>query len=79
MFKCIKCEALADEVGALRKQVDKLQNLLAATVNYEAYRQVVEPKESNPADYYGNNLDEQIEYNEYGEKVISIRNEGSVQ
>lgn len=70
MFKCQKCEALEAEIAFLRDTNSKLIDRLVAMANPIAY-QAVNPQAFDPKDYYGNEYDEMIEFDEFGQKVIA--------
>lgn len=72
MFKCQKCEAYEAEIAFLRDTNSKLTDRLVAVANPVAY-QAVNPQEFDPKDYYGNEHDEMIDFDEFGQKIIVKR------
>ena len=66
---CHKCQALEDEVIFLRETNQKLTDRLVAMVSPQAY-QAVSFEPVNKFDYYGNDGDEYIEHDMFGQKVI---------
>lgn len=77
MFDCKKCEVLTSEVKSLREMVSKLQeqngkltDRLIAITAPEALVMMREEKPYNPSDYYGNDDDEMVTYDEFGQRVV---------
>lgn len=72
MFKCQKCEALEAEIAFLRETNSKLTDRLVAVASPLAY-QAINPTAYDERDYYGNEHDEMIEFDEFGQKIILKR------
>ncbi len=74
MFRCQKCEVMEKELIYLREQNEKLTNKLLAVADVRAYTAVQFGNgQYRPEDYYGNDQDELIEYDDLGQKVIVKR------
>ena len=83
MFDCKKCEALTDEVENLRaslsksqEQTGKLVDRLIAVTSPDALAMLHPEKSYDPKDYYGNEDDEMIEFDEFGQKIIKVKGQG---
>ena len=80
MLECKKCPALESEVaflrGRLAKQDDRIQLLTERLVSVTAPESITllqSPKPFDPSQYYGNEHDELIEFDEFGQKVIRVK------
>ena len=74
MFKCEKCEIHKKYAESLQKQVDKLTEQLIVVTDPRSAYFLNANKQDNGFDskeYYGNEHDEFIQHNEFGEKVVS--------
>lgn len=68
MFGCSKCEVYAEEVKYLREELRKTTDRLLAATNLQAYQAVSLTAPSG--EFYGGEGDEQIEYGQYGQKML---------
>lgn len=69
MFKCEKCETLEKEVAFLREANAKLVDRIMALADAKAYSAVTTSVEKG-SDYFGGGEDEQIAFNEYGQRIL---------
>lgn len=76
MFKCDKCAIYREQIVFLQGQVDKLTDqILTLTDPQTALLMKVKPEKTDSKDYYGNEFDEMIEHNEFGEQIIKLRSD----
>ena len=68
--KCPRCEALADEVRALRAQVTNLTDKIVAMADLRAYQATSAQAGFDPRDYFGNVHDEMVEFDGFGQQVV---------
>ena len=69
MFKCPKCETLADEVKFLRDANTRLIDRLTAIADARAF-EAVNFRPSNHNDFYGNGDDLYESYDKFGERIV---------
>ena len=72
MFKCRACELLHEEVKHLRETNQKLTDQLIAISSPQAYG-ALQSGPFNPDNYYGNDGDEFVEFDQFGQKVLVKR------
>lgn len=71
MFKCEKCKAYESEIAFLREQVKLLSEKVVALADTKAYGAIQMGRKPYVADEYFGSNDEVVEFNEFGEKVVS--------
>lgn len=72
MFECKTCKALQTQLELSTKEKDRLMALverLAPMINPSAWIDTALPQPFNPADYYGNEHDEMLAYDEFGQPI----------
>lgn len=71
MFKCRKCEALQAEIAFLRTQNRELTDRIMALADTRAYAAVnLGAGRVNPKEYYGNDEDEIISHDQFGQRIL---------
>lgn len=84
MFDCKKCEVLASEVNSLREMISKLQeqngklvDRLIAVTTPDALAMLNPVKPYDPKEYYGNEGDEVVAYDEFGQRVVVVKGQSN--
>lgn len=74
MFKCRTCKTLTNEVAFLREQVKSMTDRLVALANPAALQALGFSQRLEENDFYGTSeQDEVIEYDNYGQRILTKR------
>jgi hypothetical protein len=73
VFDCKACAPKDEEIKFLREQVKDLQNKLTCIADARAYQTLNSGPIENPELYYGTGHDDYVEYDQFGQKVITSR------